>query len=158
MSLESTISEAWENRANLSPTAAPPELRSAVLARGTRLDESRDTTRYLIGLLVFLGLLGTFWGLATTVPAVVETIRSLAPQEGESANARIGAWPWTAGPIAWLRGGSGAAAGRGATCTCRRSSRRKVGNYRRLPSPTPMAGVANAAGPCSGDEGVVAGL
>jgi hypothetical protein len=49
-----------------------------------RVDEARDITRYLINLLVFLGLLGTFWGLATTVPAVVETIRSLAPQEGES--------------------------------------------------------------------------
>ena len=49
-----------------------------------RIDEARDITRYLINLLVFHGLLGTFWGLATTVPAVVETIRSLAPQEGES--------------------------------------------------------------------------
>ena len=49
-----------------------------------RIDEARDITRYLINLLVFLGLLGTFWGLATTVPAVVETIRSLAPQAGES--------------------------------------------------------------------------
>lgn len=49
-----------------------------------RIDEARDITRYLINLLVFLGLLGTFWGLATTVPAVVETIRNLAPQEGES--------------------------------------------------------------------------
>ena len=50
----------------------------------TRIDEARDITRYIINLLVFLGLLGTFYGLATTVPAVVETIRSLAPQEGES--------------------------------------------------------------------------
>lgn len=49
-----------------------------------RIDEARDITRYLINLLVFLGLLGTFWGLATTVPAVVETIRSLAPQDGET--------------------------------------------------------------------------
>jgi hypothetical protein len=49
-----------------------------------RVDEARDITRYLINLLVFLGLLGTFWGLATTVPAVVETIRSLAPQDGET--------------------------------------------------------------------------
>ena len=50
----------------------------------SRIDEARDITRYLINLLVFLGLLGTFWGLATTVPAVVETIRSLAPQAGET--------------------------------------------------------------------------
>jgi hypothetical protein len=51
-----------------------------------RIDEARDITRYLINLLVFLGLLGTFWGLATTVPAVVETIRSLAPQEGKAGS------------------------------------------------------------------------
>ncbi len=51
---------------------------------GTRLDESRDITRYIVNLLIFLGLLGTFYGLATTVPAVVDTIRTLAPQEGQS--------------------------------------------------------------------------
>jgi hypothetical protein len=50
----------------------------------SRIEESRDITRYLINLLVFLGLLGTFWGLATTVPAVVDTIRSLAPEDGET--------------------------------------------------------------------------
>ena len=51
----------------------------------TRLDEGREITRYVINLLIFLGLLGTFYGLATTVPAVVDTIRSLAPQEGASS-------------------------------------------------------------------------
>ncbi len=50
----------------------------------SRIEESRDITRYLINLLIFLGLLGTFYGLATTVPAVVDTIRTLAPEEGES--------------------------------------------------------------------------
>lgn len=50
----------------------------------TRIDEARDITRYLVNLLVFLGLLGTFYGLATTVPAVVETIRSLTPKDGET--------------------------------------------------------------------------
>lgn len=50
----------------------------------TRIDELRDITRYLSNLLIFLGLLGTFYGLATTIPAVVETIRTLAPQQGES--------------------------------------------------------------------------
>jgi len=52
---------------------------------GTRLDELRDITRYIASLLIFLGLLGTFYGLATTVPAVVDTIRNLAPQEGQTA-------------------------------------------------------------------------
>ncbi|MBC7739487.1 MAG: biopolymer transporter ExbB, partial [Candidatus Saccharibacteria bacterium] len=41
----------------------------------TRIDEARDITRYLTNLLIFLGLLGTFYGLATTIPAIVETIR-----------------------------------------------------------------------------------
>ncbi|MEM9779805.1 MAG: biopolymer transporter ExbB [Pseudomonadota bacterium] len=58
--------------------------RSILDSVGTRLDEARDITRYIINLLIFLGLLGTFYGLATTVPAVVDTIRSLAPQEGQS--------------------------------------------------------------------------
>jgi hypothetical protein len=50
----------------------------------TRVEEAREVTRYIVNLLIFLGLLGTFYGLATTVPALVETIRSLAPQDGES--------------------------------------------------------------------------
>lgn len=50
----------------------------------TRLDELRDITRYIISLLIFLGLLGTFYGLATTVPAVVDTIRSLAPEDNQT--------------------------------------------------------------------------
>ncbi len=49
-----------------------------------RIDEDREITRYLGNTLIFLGLLGTFYGLATTVPALVETIRSLNPAEGES--------------------------------------------------------------------------
>ncbi len=57
--------------------------RSILDSVATRIDEERDITRYIVNLLIFLGLLGTFYGLATTVPAVVETIRSLAPQEGE---------------------------------------------------------------------------
>lgn len=50
----------------------------------TRIDEARDITRYIVNLLIFLGLLGTFFGLATTVPGLIETIKSLAPTEGES--------------------------------------------------------------------------
>lgn len=61
--------------------------RSILDSVATRLDEARDITRYIVNLLIFLGLLGTFYGLATTIPAVVETIRSLAPQDGESSTA-----------------------------------------------------------------------
>ena len=58
--------------------------RSILDSVATRIDEARDITRYIVNLLIFLGLLGTFYGLATTVPAVVDTIRSLAPQEGDT--------------------------------------------------------------------------
>ncbi|WP_050928286.1 biopolymer transporter ExbB [Aestuariivita boseongensis] len=57
--------------------------RSILDSVAQRIDEAREITRYIVNLLIFLGLLGTFYGLATTVPAVVDTIRSLAPQEGE---------------------------------------------------------------------------
>lgn len=63
---------------------SPISQRSILDSVSTRLDETRDLTRYLGNLLIFLGLLGTFYGLATTVPAMVDTIKNLAPQEGES--------------------------------------------------------------------------
>ena len=44
---------------------------------GTRLDEARDMSRYMTGLLVFLGLLGTFWGLIDTVGSVGKVIEGL---------------------------------------------------------------------------------
>jgi hypothetical protein len=44
---------------------------------GTRLDEARDMSRYMTGLLIFLGLLGTFWGLIETVSSVGNVIKGL---------------------------------------------------------------------------------
>jgi hypothetical protein len=58
--------------------------RSILDSVATRIDEARDITRYIVNLLIYLGLLGTFYGLATTVPALVDTIRALAPEPGES--------------------------------------------------------------------------
>jgi hypothetical protein len=43
----------------------------------TRLDEGRELSRYLVGLLVFLGLLGTFWGLLETVHSISGVIESM---------------------------------------------------------------------------------
>ncbi len=63
---------------------AASSTRSILDSVATRVEEAREVTRYIVNLLIFLGLLGTFYGLATTVPALVETIRSLAPQDGES--------------------------------------------------------------------------
>ena len=58
----------------LSATA----MRSLLDGIGARLDESRDISRYLIGLLIFLGLLGTFWGLLETVSSVGQIISNLS--------------------------------------------------------------------------------
>ena len=54
---------------------------------GTRLDERREMGRYIINLLVFLGLLGTFWGLLETVNAVAATINGLAVTTGAPEDA-----------------------------------------------------------------------
>jgi hypothetical protein len=59
--------------------------RSILDSVSTRIDEQRELTRYITNMLIFLGLLGTFYGLATTVPALVQTIQSLTPGENESA-------------------------------------------------------------------------
>ena len=59
-------------------------MRSLLDSVASRLDEQRETTRYLVGLLVFLGLLGTFWGLLQTVSSVGATIGALDTNAGES--------------------------------------------------------------------------
>jgi hypothetical protein len=62
-------------------------MRSIMDSIGARLDEARDTGRYLVGLLVFLGLLGTFWGLLDTIQSVGAAIASLDPRGGDSVTA-----------------------------------------------------------------------
>lgn len=69
-----------DQRARRALTAA--STRSILDSVATRIDDVRDITRYIINLLIFLGLLGTFWGLSLTVPEVVNTIRTLQPTEG----------------------------------------------------------------------------
>lgn len=59
-------------------------MRAIMDSIGARLDEARDTGRYLVGLLVFLGLLGTFWGLLETIQAVGRSIASLNSSSSES--------------------------------------------------------------------------
>jgi hypothetical protein len=49
-----------------------------------RLDEDRDMSRYLVSLLIFLGLLGTFWGLLQTVSTVGATIGTLDTNAGDN--------------------------------------------------------------------------
>ncbi len=62
-------------------------LRSLLDSISARLDEARDISRYLIGLLIFLGLLGTFWGLLETVASVGGVIASLEMPSAELGTA-----------------------------------------------------------------------
>ena len=58
-------------------------MRSILDGIQSRLDESRDISRYIIGLLIFLGLLGTFWGLLDTVASIRGVISSLSIGSGD---------------------------------------------------------------------------
>jgi hypothetical protein len=64
----------------------PSSMRSILDSVGNRLDEAKDTSRYLTGLLVFLGLLGTFYGLLETVTNVGATIQALDTSTGDLAS------------------------------------------------------------------------
>lgn len=75
-----SILEQEHGRASLSPAM----LRTMLDSIASRLDETRETTRYLGGLLIFLGLLGTFWGLLETVGSIGKVIGSMR-SGGESA-------------------------------------------------------------------------
>ncbi len=62
-------------------------MRSLLDGIGSRLDESREIARYMTGLLVFLGLLGTFWGLLATISSVAGVVGSLSIGSGDIASA-----------------------------------------------------------------------
>ncbi len=51
----------------------------------SRLDEYRDLSRYITGLLIFLGLLGTFWGLLSTVASIRDVISGLSVSGGDTS-------------------------------------------------------------------------
>lgn len=70
-----------ERRGRLTLSAL--SMRSLLDGIASRLDESRELSRYLIGLLIFLGLLGTFWGLLHTVQSVGGVIGSLSVNGGD---------------------------------------------------------------------------
>ena len=67
------LGERNAGRMAISPTI----MRSLLDSIATRLDEARDLSRYMTGLLIFLGLLGTFWGLIETVGSVGKVIDGL---------------------------------------------------------------------------------
>jgi len=66
-----------------TPRLSATVMRSLLDGIRLRLDQNRDISRYLIGLLIFLGLLGTFWGLLDTVIAASKVIASLELAGGE---------------------------------------------------------------------------
>jgi hypothetical protein len=72
-----------ERQGQLSLSAL--SMRTLLDGIGARLDESRDISRYLIGLLIFLGLLGTFWGLLQTIFSVGAVVQGLSVGDGNVA-------------------------------------------------------------------------
>jgi hypothetical protein len=72
-------------RSRQSAVISPLSMRSLLDSMASRLDEARDLSRYLVGLLIFLGLLGTFWGLLETVTSVGDAIRALDVTSAQSA-------------------------------------------------------------------------
>ena len=63
-------------------TLSPGAMRSLLDGISSRLDESRELSRYMTGLLIFLGLLGTFWGLLKTVSSVSDVIGGMSTGSG----------------------------------------------------------------------------
>ena len=64
-------------------TLSAPAMRSVLDGIASRLDESRELSRYMTGLLIFLGLLGTFWGLLLTIGSVSEVIGGMSVGSGD---------------------------------------------------------------------------
>jgi len=71
-------------------TLSTAALRSLLDSISSRLDESRDISRYFIGLMVFLGLLGTFWGLLGTISGVAEAIGAISVTSGGDVGSLLG--------------------------------------------------------------------
>jgi len=64
-------------------TISAQSMRSMLDTIASRLDEKRELSRYMIGLLIFLGLLGTFWGLLLTIAAVADVISGMSVGSGD---------------------------------------------------------------------------
>jgi len=66
-------------------TLSAPAMRSVLDGIASRLDENRELSRYMTGVLIFLGLLGTFWGLLETIGAVSDVIAGMSVGSGDIA-------------------------------------------------------------------------
>lgn len=72
-----------EQKNNKKMSLSTMSMRTLLDGIAARMDEGREITRYTIGLLIFLGLLGTFWGLLTTIGSIGATIDSLQVGSGD---------------------------------------------------------------------------
>ncbi len=77
--MASLLAARRRDRLSLSALA----MRSVLDGIASRLDESRELSRYMTGLLIFLGLLGTFWGLLLTIGSVSDVIQSMSVGSGD---------------------------------------------------------------------------
>ena len=84
--IAAAMTEKRSIRWQLGPTAT----RALVDGLAARLDEKREIGRYLVSVLIFLGLLGTFWGLLSTVSAIGDAIRNLNIAGGGDFTAMFG--------------------------------------------------------------------
>jgi hypothetical protein len=77
--MASMLSARRSERVSLSAIA----MRSVMDGILSRLDETRELSRYMVGLLIFLGLLGTFWGLLLTISSVADVIGNMSVGSGD---------------------------------------------------------------------------
>jgi hypothetical protein len=82
-SLLATVAVMFSDENRLTNNMSAQSMRSVLDGVAVRLDESREISRYLIGLLVFLGLLGTFWGLLETIQAVGFVVSGIDTQTAD---------------------------------------------------------------------------
>ncbi|WP_297366846.1 flagellar motor protein MotA [Acidocella sp.] len=87
-----------ERRITLSGTA----MRTLLDGISSRLDESRELSRYTTGVMIFLGLLGTFWGLLRTVSSVAEVINGMTLAGGDVNGMFAQLKAGLAGPLAGM--------------------------------------------------------
>ncbi|MCE2517744.1 MAG: MotA/TolQ/ExbB proton channel family protein [Alphaproteobacteria bacterium] len=82
-SLLATVAVMMADENGKPASLSAQNLRSVLDGVAVRLDESREISRYMIGLLVFLGLLGTFWGLLTTVQSVGNVVGGIDTSQSD---------------------------------------------------------------------------
>lgn len=83
-------------------TLSVASMRTMLDGIASRLDESRETSRYVTGVMIFLGLLGTFWGLLKTVHAVAAVIASMNLAGGDVNGMFAQLKSGLAGPLAGM--------------------------------------------------------